>query len=199
MKWLGEAFVGAVQALERACFGQSSFRLPSSEFATAASIDNSVQAKMALSEVRKRLEEDFQVRLGWPILVELKAPPARGWKAQFYNAEGNLARHEVVDFRGQPAHQMWIRPGLVRLRFKSLLAHELVHAYQREANFLTQNLGLREGMARWVEYHFLQGTQEANRLLTVKHYTFGKAVQDIILHENKAGRAATLEWLRKHP
>ena len=197
MKWLAEAFVGAVQALERACLGQSSFRWTGSEFATAASIDNSVQAKMALSEVRQKLQDEFSIRLHWPILMELKAPPARGWKAQFYNSEGNLARHEVVDFRGQQAHQMWIRPGLVRIRFKSLLAHELVHAFQREANFLNQNLGLREGMARWIEYHFLQGSEEANRLLQLKHYTFGRAVQDILVHESKVGRNATLEWLRQ--
>jgi len=186
------------RAIERACFGHSEFRLTTSEFTTAPTIDNPVQAKLALAEVRSQLSRHFSIELSWPILLELKVPPASGWKAIVYNPEGNLARHQVVDFKGNSAHQMWVKPELTRARFKSLVAHELVHAFQREANFLTQNLSLREGMARWVEYHFLKGSAEADRLLKLKHYTFGKSIESILEFESKSGRQATLQWLRSH-
>lgn len=194
--WLAQVFTEMGRAIEKACFGHSGFKLTTSEFSTAASIDNGVQAKMALAEVRQRLAQEFNIELAWPILLELKVPPANGWKAMVYNPEGNLARHQVVDFRGSSAHQMWVKPGLTRVRFKSLVAHELVHAFQREAGFLTENLSLREGMARWVEFHFLKGSAEADRLLKLKHYTFGRSIESILEFESRSGRQATLQWLR---
>lgn len=195
-QWLAHVFTEVSRAIERAFFGQSQFRITTSEFSSAPTIDNGVQAKLALAEVRTQLKSDFQIELSWPILLELKAPPASGWKAMVYNPEGNLARHQVVDFKGNSAHQMWVKPGLTRARFKSLVAHELVHAFQREVNFLTENLSLREGMARWVEFHFLKGSSEADRLLKLKHYTFGRSIESILQFESKSGRQATLQWLR---
>jgi len=197
-QWLSQVFVEVGRAIERACFGQSHFRLTTSEFSSAPTIDNLVQAKMALAEVRRRLVDDFCIQLNWPILLELKAPPVEGWKSAVYNPEGNLARHTVVDFKGAQAHQVWVKPGLTRVRFMALVAHELVHAFQREANFLKENLSLREGMARWVEFYFLQGSREADRLLKLKHYTFGRSIESVLEYEGRQGRQATLEWLRGH-
>ena len=197
-QWLSQVFVEVGRAIERACFGQSHFRITTSEFSNAPTIDNMVQAKMALAEVRRQLAEEFSIELRWPLLLELKVPPALGWKAAVYNPEGNMARHTVVDFKGTPAHQMWVKPGLTRARFKSLVGHEMVHAFQREANFLNENLSLREGMARWVEFHFLKGSSEAERLLKLKHYTFGRSIESILEYESKSGRQATLKWLRSH-
>lgn len=197
-QWLSQVITEVGRAIERACFGQSHFRITTSEFSSAPTIDNLVQAKMALAEVRRQLTQDFSIDLRWPILLELKVPPAQGWKAAVYNPDGSMARHTVVDFKGTPAHQVWIRPGLTRARFKSLVAHELVHAFQREANFLNENLSLREGMARWVEFHFLKGSSEAERLLKLKHYTFGRSIEAILEYESRSGRPATLTWLRSH-
>lgn len=196
MERLGQALVALGHALERACFGQSQSNYSTSQLAGADTVITPHQAKQALQEVRRQLSQEFGIDLRWPILVEVKAPPAAGWKASFYNSEGNLARHSLIDLKGSPAHQVLVRPKLTRLRFKALLAHELVHAYQREANFLNQNLGLREGMARWVEFHFLQGTDEAQRLLKLRHYTFGRSMRDILDFENLNGRTATMNWLR---
>ena len=195
-QWLMHVFTEVARAVEKACFGQSSFRITTSEFTIASTIDNGVQAKLALADVRRQLAQDFNIELAWPILLELKIPPAQGWKAMVYNPEGSLARHQIVDFKGSSAHQIWIKPTLSRIRFKSLVAHELVHAVQREANFLTQNLSLREGMARWVEFHFLKGSPESDRLLQIKNYTFGKSIESILAYEAKSGRQATLQWLR---
>lgn len=198
-QWVTRAFVELARAIERACFGQSQFQLTTSEFSTAPTIDNSVQAKMVLQEVRQQLQKEFSIQLGWPVLLELRVPPPKGWKASFYNPEGNMARHEVVELKNGSAHQVLIRPGLVRARFKALLAHELVHAFQREENFLNQNLSLREGMARWVEYHFLKGSREAEKLLQIKHFTFGRSIQSILEYEARSNRQETLQWLRANP
>lgn len=193
--WLGDAVVRSGHALERACFGQSSAgdnRLS----ADAPKVQTSAQAQAGLTLVRRQLSEKFSMELRWPILLELKAPPAEGWKASFYSREGNLARHTPVNLNGNPAHQVLVRPGLERTRFRALVAHELTHAFQREHNLLNQNLALREGMARWVEFHFSQGTAEAARLLNLKHHTFGSSVRTILDFENQHGRPATIQWLR---
>lgn len=196
-QWVVQVVTGAIQAVERACFGQSNFRFTTSEFSTTPTVDNPVQAKLAMGEVRSQLQQAFQIELRWPILLELKPPPPLGWKASVFNPEGNLARHQVVDLKGHPAHQVWVRPGLTRTRFKALVAHELVHAFQREGNFLNENLSLREGMARWVEHEFLKGTPEAKRLRNLKHYTFGRSIESILEFERKSDRASTLRWLRQ--
>lgn len=193
---LGRALVRLGHALERACFGQSQSNYRTSQSAGADSVETPHQANKGLNEVRRQLYAEFGIELRWPILLELKCPPGRGWKATFYNPEGNLARHSVMDLKGNPAHQVLVRPNLTTQRFRAILAHELTHAYQRESNFLNQNLGLREGMARWIEYHFLQGSAEADRLLKLKHYTFGRSIRDILDYENRSGRPATMEWLR---
>lgn len=185
------------RTIEYALTGQSSFNLTTSEFSTAAIIGSSVQARMALDEVREQLDQEFGIRLTWPVLLELKQPPALGWKAEAYNSEGNMGRYTLQEMGDKRAHQVMIIPGLPRPRFCALLAHELVHAFQREKGILVSNQGLREGMARWVEYRFLIRTapKEAEKLLKIRHFTFGKAIHAVLDYEKQHGVAATMAWL----
>ncbi|MEW6279475.1 MAG: hypothetical protein AB1758_12670 [Candidatus Eremiobacterota bacterium] len=195
-----EQLVNALgRAIEFALTGQSGYQLATSEFLSSSTIDGSVQARLAMDEVLPELAEGFSIRLSWPVLLELGRPQGLGWKASLYHAEGNMGRYSPQDLgKGKRAHQVTVVPGLARPRFRSILAHELVHAYQHEHKILTRNVALREGMARWVEYHVLLRsgcTAEAQRLLKIRHYMFGKAIRSVLEHEKNHGREKTLAWL----
>ena len=199
--WLENAINLMGRSLEFALTGQSNFRINLGDSAKYVTINEPIQAKIAQDDVRLQMRELFGIDFRWPILVDLKQPPPLGWKATFYNPDGNLGRYTMQELRGYPTHQLQIAPGMTRLRFCALLAHELTHAYQREMSILASNQALREGMARWVEWHFLKRSkvEEAQKLLKIKHYTFGRAIDTIVEFEKIHGRSKTMEWLCQHP
>lgn len=176
--------------------GQADFRIaiPNTGVRT---VETELEGKLQLEPVRRQLREEFSLCLHWPILLEVVKPPPLGWRAGFYNSEGNLGRYQARSLGSQQAHHITVRPGLRSAVFRAILAHELVHAVQTENGILVGNHALREGMARWVEYHFLKTVcpQEAQRLLRLRHYTFGKAIESILDYEKNHGRALTLAWL----
>ncbi len=179
--------------------GQADFRiaLPNTKDRT---VETDLEGKLQLDSVRGQLQKEFSLTLRWPILLEVKKPPPLGWKAGFYHSEGNLGRYQAKSLGAHQGHHVTVRPGLRVAVFRAILAHELVHAVQTEDELLLGNQALREGMARWIEYHFLKNDypEEAERLRRLRHYTFGKAVETILDYETRHGRKLTLAWLRDY-
>ena len=177
--------------------GQSDFRLMV-PFDGVRTVNTELEGKLQLDDVKKFLWNEFSIKTRWPVLLEVKAPPPAGWKAGFYHSEGNLGRYQVNKMGSVKSHQVTVRPNLPTPIFRAILGHELVHAFQTENQLLGNNRALREGMARWVEYHFLKNDQpkEAAKLLQMKHFTFGKAVNTIVSYEMEHGRQKTLQWLK---
>ena len=167
-------------------------------FEGVRTVNTDLEGKLQMDEVQRKLWSGFRVKTRWPILLEVKQPPPAGWKAGFYHSEGNMGRYQVSQMGSERSHQIAVRPNLATPIFQSILAHELVHAFQTELRLLEQNRALREGMARWVEYHFLKETspKQADKLLQVRHFTFGKSVNTILAYEAEHGRDKTLKWLR---
>ncbi len=184
--------------LEYRLVGQADFRIRV-PFADTRTIETDLEGKLQLDAVVKKLEVNFRIVLKKPVLLEVKAPPPLGWKGSYYHSEGNLGRYEAHKLGHELSHKITVRPGLPTPVFRAILAHELVHAWQTEQKILVGNGALREGMARWVEYHFLQDThpEQAQKLLNVRHFTFGKAIGTILKYEDQHGRDATLDWLRE--
>lgn len=176
--------------------GQSEYKLMV-PFEGARTVNTDLEGKLQLDEVRKQLWSGFSMKTRWPVLLEVKAPPPAGWKAGFYHSEGNMGRYQVSQMGSEKSHQIAVRPNLPTQVFRAILAHELVHAYQTEKRLLMHNRALREGMARWVEYHFLKDAlpKQAEKLLNVRHFTFGKSVNTIVAYESEHGREETLRWL----
>ena len=177
--------------------GQSDYRLMV-PFEGARTVNTDLEGRLQLDEVRKELWQGFSIKTRWPVLLEVKKPPPAGWKNGFYHSEGNLGRYQVNTLGSEKSHQIAVRPNLVTAVFRAILAHEMVHAHQTETQLLVRNRALREGMARWVEYHFLKESlpKEASKLLKMRHYTFGKAVNTIVSYEAEHGREQTLKWLK---
>lgn len=178
--------------------GEADFRIRV-PFAGVRTVETELEGKLQLDSLRSQLSQEFGLSVRWPIMLEVKKPPPLGWKAGFYHSEGNLGRYECKRLGEKQAHHITVRPGLQTAVFRAILAHELVHATQTEQGLLVSNQALREGMARWIEYHFLKTShpQEAERLRQLRHYTFGKAIDTILEYEQHHGRQATLQWLSK--
>ena len=185
------------RTIEFALTGQADYQLTLTEFAHTRTINGSVQARLVQDELQPHLAKQFGIKLTWPVLVELKHPPKQSWKNSFYHSEGNVARYIPQTMGQKKVHQIFVMPGLPRHRFRALLGHELTHAFQRERRILEKNRALREGMARWIEYHLLkdEAPDDAERILKLRSFTFGKAVHTILDFEKQHGLSQTLRWL----
>lgn len=193
-----DALTSVGRFLEMKLTGQSDFRF-TIPFEGLRSVGTDLEGKLQFTEVKKILWSEFALKTQWPVLLEVKIPPPAGWKAGYYHSEGNLGRYQLSKMGNENSHHITVRPNLPVSLFRAILAHELVHAYQTEKRILVESQALREGMARWVEYHFLRADhpKEAAKLLKLKHFTFGKAVNTIVEYEEKHGRQQTLRWLRE--
>ena len=187
-----------VRCIEWAVSGRSEYHLTLSEFEDAAIIDNGVQAKRALGEVRRDLREQFAIDLARPVIIQLGQPTTLDWKTAGTPGYNHVGNYTPRWFGDKITHGITIVPGLKRTKFKAVLGHELGHAFQSERALQFSSSGLKEGMSRWIEYHLLLRygmEEEAAKLLKLQRYLLGKAMVDILDYETKHGRAATMAWL----
>lgn len=178
--------------------GQSDFKITTSEFEKAEIIDNEVQAKIALQEVRLYLKKAFSINLTNPIVIKLGRPQTWDWKLRLTSGFTHIGNYCCERMGENSAHMITIVPGLERIKFKSVLCHELTHAFQAEHEMLRNFKGYKEGMARWVEYHFLLDNQqeaEAKKISGFGLVLLGNMLNKILLYEKEHGRAATCRWL----
>ena len=187
------------QTVERVLTGRSEFQFTTSDFHQTSSVHETIQARMVLREVQQEVAEGFGLRLRAPVLLDLERPMAWGWKAAVAGQAGQVGRYAPRWLGQRRIHRIVIVPGLPRSRFRAVVAHELVHAWQAELGILRSSRGLREGMARWVEYHVLLRVglvKEAGQLLKLRRFLLGRSLRDILERERAHGREATLAWLR---
>lgn len=178
--------------------GQSNFKITTSEFEKADIIDNEVQAKIALQEVRVYLKKAFSISLNYPIVIKLGQPKTWAWKLRLTANFNHIGNYYCQQMGESSAHLITIIPGLERTKFKSVLCHELTHAFQAEHGMLRNFRGYKEGMARWVEYHFLldhKMTTEAKKLNSIGLVLLGNMLNKILLYEKQHGRIAACRWL----
>ncbi len=178
--------------------GQSDFKITTSEFEKAEVIDNEVQAKIALQEVRLYLRKTFSISLVDPVVIKLGQPNTWAWKLRLTSGFNHIGNYCYTQMGESSAHLITIIPGLERTKFKSVLCHELTHAFQAEHEMLRNFRGYKEGMARWVEYHFLLDNQkeaEAKKIKGIDLVLLGNMLNKILLYEKEHGRTATCRWL----
>ncbi len=180
--------------------GQTDFSITTSDFQKADTIDNMVQAKMVLKEMRAYLSAEFQLQILCPVILNLSQPKTYSWKDHLIASRQHLGNYSTRWLGERMSHEINIIPGLERRKFKAVLAHELTHAYQAEEQLMRSHGGFREGMSRWIEYHVLKANglnKEADKLRGYRSFILGRSVVTILEYEKKYGRQATLEWLEK--
>lgn len=181
------------RALEFALTGEADFGVTTLSGRPVERVSSAAQGRLLLKGVLEEVEQEFGLRLRDPVVLEVAKPKSLGWGG----SHRDVGRYQMDRYGHGRFHQVLVTPNLPRARFRAVLAHELTHAWQRE-NGSPHTHAMREGMARWVEYHVLHRggmRKEAGRLLRLRYYLFGRAVGTILDHERKHGRRETLRWL----
>lgn len=184
------------RTLEVALTGQSHFSVITSEFRDAERVDDRVQAKRVLEEARHVLRAGFGIEVRDPVVVELISEAE---ESTMHYRMGCYQQRELGESR---IHTVYVRRDQKRTRCKAILAHELVHAYEKERGILKSEPVLREGFARWVEYKVLQADGEhgeARRLLGIRQWRFGRGLKVLQQMERERGVQGVLEYVRSIP
>ena len=192
----------AGRSLEFALTGQSEYAVITSELADFHTVTDLPKAKRMLVETRGQLARAFQIEVREPVLLELFS--GKDWTPASlrYVMRGAVGSYQPHLLGNSRSHTIHVLQGLPRGRFKAIVAHELVHAYQAEAGFLTSSRSLREGFARWVEYHVLldEGdASEAKRLLGFRRWSAGRGIHALLDIEREGGIDAVLAHVRRVP
>ncbi len=188
----------AGRRIEHALTGQTEYRVISSAEPDFQRVDNNVKGKLVLAEVCQLLARAYRIEVHAPVLLEVFSPgdasaPALRWL--LHGAVGSYQPHRLGE---RSAHQIFVVNELSRARFKAVVAHELVHAYERESSILQSNRALREGFARWIEYRTLlsEGEQhEAQKLLRIRRHGAGRSLRELLDIEKDRGVQGVLAFV----
>lgn len=178
------------RSLEYLLTGESTYRITSADFKNFDVVSDRFKARLVEDAVRDTLSARFGIRVQAPVLFELfepDKPPSAGEDCPGHGVVG-FYRPQVL--REEKAHCVFVVKDLPRGRFKAVYAHELVHAFEREAGLLTGQRVLREGLARWVEYKLLlaEGAErEAAKVLNLSRWSWGRGVRVVLALEDRVG------------
>lgn len=107
------------------------------------------------------------------------------------NRLGRASSSRLAFYQAYNPEIIFIVSGLSPEMFCGTMIHEYTHAWQSR-NCPSQDRGLTEGFANWIEYHYLmdQGhSYEAYRVLSNAHPDYGPTVRKILALEKKYGQA----------
>lgn len=189
----------AGRSLEFALTGQSEYAVITSELAEFHTVTDLPKAKRVLADVRALLSREYRIALREPVLLELFSGKDWSPASLRYVMRGAVGSYQPHLLGTARSHTVHVLQGLPRGRFKAILAHELVHAYECETRILTTDRSLREGFARWVEYRILMAegeVREAQRLLGFRRWTAGRGIHTLLEIEKAGGVEAVLAHVR---
>lgn len=192
----------AGRSLEFALTGQSEYAVLTSDQADFQCVTDIVKGKRVLTEARSLLADDFHIRIREPVLLELFSTKYWSPASLRYVMRGAVGSYQPHPMGRYNTHSIHVLNGLKRSRFKAIVAHEMVHAYEREARILATNRSLREGFARWIEYKVLQreGEQrECQKLLRLRKWSSGRSIHELLAVERRGGVKAVLEYVHRIP
>lgn len=115
-------------------------------------IDKQAQAEGVMRDVVATMSSRFGLRLSMPVqlhLVEPKVMDELLGDSPYHGAEIGLYTGIA-----NGKHQLYVMKGWARDYCAGITAHELTHAWQQENVPADQDLVLREGFAKWVEYKY---------------------------------------------
>lgn len=192
----------AGRSLEFALTGQSDFAVITAELADFKTVTDITKAKRALADIRTFIAHEFRIQVQAPVIIELFSD--RDWTPASlrYVMRGAVGSYQPQPLGGSMAHAVHVLSGLSTGRFKAIVAHELVHAYEREIGILSSNRVLREGFARWVEYNVLvaEGERaEAQKLTRVRRWSSGRGILELLDLQRQGGVAAVLSHVHEVP
>jgi len=115
------------------------------------------------------------------------------------NSTGGLAIELNGFYRAYNPESIWVVSGLSEEETLGVMAHELAHAWQSTESPL-QDRKLKEGFARWAEYHVLMAigaSEQAQMLARSPDPDYGDGLRYLLELERTQGAAAVLQLARK--
>jgi hypothetical protein len=199
-QYIKRAVILSFRLLEFAITGQSEYKIYKGEIADFDVVVDQLKAKILRQHVEKFLWDKLGIKLKKPVVLELYSHSEFTLNGIIMQLEGSLGRYHP-ERMGQfgIAHMIYVRKGLGRNKFMSILAHEMAHAFLKEEELMPRDRYLREGFARWVEHLYLVDVgeiKEAEKLYKLKSFRAGKAVESYFALEKKIGVKGVMDIVR---
>ncbi len=160
-------------------------------------IEQQSQAVAILQQVRSELAKRFGLIIRLPVdihLVHEKELDKRMHNSPYRGAETGLY---AGIYKGR--HQIYVMKGWSRDRCSGITAHELTHAWQAENVSPDQELVLKEGLANWIEYKYLDSIGAyalALKLRNTADPVYGVGLKAMLALEEKIGAENILNKIR---
>lgn len=199
--YLKRAFIIFVRFIECSLMGESHYQIHTGTTADFDQVTDLLKVKMLQQEVDVYLRRNMGIQLKRPVIVELYSGNEFNLKGIMMELRGNLGSYYAEKMgKSGIAHIIYVRKGLGKKKFMSILAHEMTHAFLREEKLINTDRFLREGFSRWVEYKILMDkgeTEEAEKLRNIRTLRYGKEIEKIIELEGKLGTQGVMKVIRK--
>lgn len=150
-------------------------------------INDSKQMDALIPKVKATLVKEFGIFIAITVdyhLVEGSEMDKIMNDSTYKGAEIGL--HRFVNGR----HEIYLMKGMSEDEFCATLAHELTHAWQIERCVRSQDMIVREGFAKWIEYKYLDligAYALANRMKEVADPVYGVGFKKMLDLEDKVG------------
>lgn len=115
-------------------------------------IDKQTQAEAVMRDVVATMGSRFGLRITTPVQIHLVE--AKEMDKLFSGSPYHGAEIGLYTGISNGKHQLYVMKGWARDQCAGITAHELTHAWQTENVPADQDLVLREGFAKWVEYKY---------------------------------------------
>ena len=170
--------------------------IPRAVFSAPTDIINEAnQMEPLIPKVKATLAKEFGIFINYPVKYFLVKSEELDnvYSGTYRGSEIGLHRY------ANGVHEVYIMKGMSEDSFEATLAHELTHAWQIERCVPEQDLVVREGFARWIEYKYLDFIGAyvlANRVKNDADPVYGVGLKKMFELEDKIGDKAMTNRVR---
>jgi hypothetical protein len=188
------------RSIECTLTGGTDYHFLTSEIASFDRVGDRLKAGIVSREVKSFLSGKYGVNVKYPVVLELFSGQDWDIPSMRFRLAGTIGRYQMNLMGENRIHCIHILAGLGVPKFKSIFAHEYMHAFQRETGIFQRNRGLREGLARWMEYKVLvseDASNEAGKLLRIKSWSHGGGLKRILEMEKEHTESGLVAYLKR--
>lgn len=181
--------------------GESDFHFYTADGEVYEQVTYIYKAREILKEMREYLARKYGIEIKSPVIIELYSGDEFNLKGIWLQLRGVMGQYHYENLgKSGMAHMIYLKKGMKKKKFKAILAHEMTHAFLRDQELMGCDRFFREGFARWIEYKTLIDLgllEEADKIMQIKTWKRGKAVEEIFKIEKKVGIMGVMKALRK--
>lgn len=160
-------------------------------------IDNLNVGNKILKIINEYISDNYAIVVINPVVLEMVKTKEKDF-LNFTWKEENLGKYHSQKMINEKYHMIYITSGLPINRFKSIVAHELMHAFLYEQKLFLDNQPSREAMARWIEYKILKdlhSQKDIKHIMKIRTLDHGSGFKEILKMEKRAGKKPLVRFL----